>query len=356
MNLQTTPQIKSLKLAARERGVPLFGAFELTARCNLNCKMCYVHVMDEHTALRHELTTEQWLSIMDDAYDAGMMFALLTGGECLLRPDFKKLYLHLYQKGVYMSVNTNGVLLTDETVDFFAQHRPERIQISLYGSCDDAYESVTEKRVFERVRHALLALKQRGLPIEVAVTPSKYLYDDFENIIRFLIDEKIKYTVSAELIEPREGVTREPYALTPEESIQLRQKERLLLGNPVIPRSVDELPKPCGSCSEKRYGMPCNAGTIRFVINWKGEMVPCTSIDTIKIDLKGRTFAECWQYINTTMRNVPQAIECIGCAYEKSCTFCPVHRYKNFSDGHCDPNQCELTLNQCAAGLISPKK
>ena len=32
---------------------------------------------------------------IDEAYDNGMMYASLTGGECLIRKDFKDLYLHL---------------------------------------------------------------------------------------------------------------------------------------------------------------------------------------------------------------------------------------------------------------------
>ena len=28
---------------AAEKGIPLSGSFELTSRCNLDCKMCYIH-------------------------------------------------------------------------------------------------------------------------------------------------------------------------------------------------------------------------------------------------------------------------------------------------------------------------
>ena len=46
---------------AISRGVPLAGNFELTARCNFNCKMCYVH--QQQCPAEKELSAEQWIAI-----------------------------------------------------------------------------------------------------------------------------------------------------------------------------------------------------------------------------------------------------------------------------------------------------
>ena len=57
---------------ARAHGVPVFGSFELSPLCNLDCKMCYVHLtkrqMQDVSPL---LSVEQWKSIMSQATDAG---------------------------------------------------------------------------------------------------------------------------------------------------------------------------------------------------------------------------------------------------------------------------------------------
>ena len=65
---------------AREADIPWSGSFELTPLCNLDCKMCYVHLQDPSVKQRM-LSGEQWLSIIQQAIDEGMMEALLTGGE-----------------------------------------------------------------------------------------------------------------------------------------------------------------------------------------------------------------------------------------------------------------------------------
>ena len=60
---------------------PVSVQFELTPRCNFDCKMCYVHNQDSNKLKSKELSTDQWKSIMDDAFSNGMMFETLTGGK-----------------------------------------------------------------------------------------------------------------------------------------------------------------------------------------------------------------------------------------------------------------------------------
>ena len=45
-------------------GIPLSGTFELTARCNLDCRMCYIHKRaNDSAALREELPAAAWIDI-----------------------------------------------------------------------------------------------------------------------------------------------------------------------------------------------------------------------------------------------------------------------------------------------------
>jgi MoaA/NifB/PqqE/SkfB family radical SAM enzyme len=121
---------RMIKTAAVTK-TPICCTFELTPRCNLDCKMCYVHNKESNSLKEMELPTNTWKRVFDEAYNSGMLFATLTGGECLLRSDFRELYLHLWNKRVYMTVFTNGILLDEEYVSFFKKYKPQKIQISL---------------------------------------------------------------------------------------------------------------------------------------------------------------------------------------------------------------------------------
>ena len=58
--------ISRMLLAKAVRGaVPISGTFELTSRCNFNCRLCYVHNMkNSEEPKKQELTAAQWLEIV----------------------------------------------------------------------------------------------------------------------------------------------------------------------------------------------------------------------------------------------------------------------------------------------------
>lgn len=98
-----------LDVKARHAGFPMRGSFELTPCCNLDCKMCYVHLTPQQ--LRNEkngvLSGEQWIDIIRQASDMGMFEATLTGGEALLHPEFDRIFLFMEEKNIYVNLKTN---------------------------------------------------------------------------------------------------------------------------------------------------------------------------------------------------------------------------------------------------------
>ncbi|MBQ1257172.1 MAG: radical SAM protein, partial [Clostridia bacterium] len=173
-----------LDVKARKRGVPLKGTFEITPLCNLDCKMCYVHLNKAQLKGQTLLPAEDFERIMSEAIDSGTMYACLTGGECMTSPDFDRLYLFLHKKGVQVSVLTNAVLLNEERVEFFKKHPPALIQITLYGASEEDYERVTGRRMFEMVLGNIRRADQALLPITISITPNEYLMDGTEEVIK----------------------------------------------------------------------------------------------------------------------------------------------------------------------------
>ena len=105
---------------AGRNGIPVNGTFELTSRCNFNCRMCYVHGQTDMDRLKEkELSARQWLNIAEEAREQGLLFLLLTGGEAMLREDFISLYERLAVMGFRLVINTNGSLFTREIEECF---------------------------------------------------------------------------------------------------------------------------------------------------------------------------------------------------------------------------------------------
>lgn len=71
---------------------PIKATLSVTDRCPLACAHCYGDCGEERAA--GELTTAEWLRVIDEAVEAGVMAVLIEGGEPLLRPDIFDLLEH----------------------------------------------------------------------------------------------------------------------------------------------------------------------------------------------------------------------------------------------------------------------
>lgn len=172
-----------LHARACAKGIPLAGSFELTARCNFNCRMCYVHLTPEEQRRRGaELTADEWLAIAEQARSQGMLFLLLTGGEPLIRVDFRYLLTELKKMGLMVSINSNASLIDDDWLDFFRHEPPSRMNITLYGGCNETYERLCGRPMYDRVVHNIRALKALGIGVKLNASMTPYNVDDMDAI------------------------------------------------------------------------------------------------------------------------------------------------------------------------------
>ena len=336
--------------SARPRKTPICVTFELTPRCNLDCKMCYIHNQNSNSLRNQELSTETWKRIFDEAYDCGMMFATITGGECLLRQDFRELYLHLWKKRIYLTVFTNGILLNEEYVAFFKTYKPRKIQISLYGSNEAGYLNVTGHRGFEKTVTAIRSLMDAGISVQVAVTPSSYMKDDYISILRFCKENGFQYKpTELSLIENRDNAAKDDHYLSVEEIVKL-STESAMLSQTLIPMECE--PPVCGgNVNEAPKGLACNAGKTSAVVSWDGRMCLCTAIPVSKASVLNMSYADAWEKTKEAAEEILLGAECVGCPYDKLCPKCPPMRLTGLYTGHCDPNVCEVTRKLVAAGV-----
>jgi len=341
-----------LNFKARDKGIPLFGTFELTPLCNLDCKMCYVHLNKDQMNGANLLTTDQWKHIIDEAVKAGMMYARLTGGECLTYPGFKDVYLYLLEKGIEVSILSNGLLLNEEMIAFLKKHRPADIQITLYGASEAAYEAVTGVRAFHVVAENIRRVVDAEIALTIAVTPSEYMKDGTE-IIRYLHSEGLNFAVNAGLMTPRKETGRDLAGVNLASYIEMLKLQRSLKGketdNVIDPES---LPDPGSAKIESAKGVRCGAGRSGFSIDWKGQMRPCNTFPCEPVSVFELGFTEAWKITNHTANNYPLPQECEGCTYKSICKHCVAEHASGAPCGHANPSICEWAKTMVSEGLL----
>lgn len=344
-----------LRVKAREMGTPYHGHFELTPLCNLDCRMCYVHLDHEHLKGRELLTPEEWEILIQQSIDAGMGKATLSGGECLTYPWFDRIYLFLKSKGIATTILTNGVLLNHERIRFFQDHLPHKIQISLYGSCDEVYARVTGNKVFSVVVENILAAKEANLPVKISITPSKYMLEDVKEVIRLAKNLDVPYAINLGLMTPRNGTGREhsEHDISIDDYIDIIRYNRVLNNKELDSHETVTLPHTSGS-QYVNEGLRCGAGKSTFSINWQGRMNPCTQLTSIEAEPLKTGFKHAWKIINNDVRTFPAFTECMNCAYSHACDFCAAENEKLGSRYVLNRSWCIRTWKMVENGLRLP--
>ena len=344
-----------LESRAREKGVPLSGQFELTPLCNFSCKMCYVHLDADQLSGRKVLSTDTWKSLMHQAWEAGMLHASLTGGECLTYSGFDELFLYLQSLGCTISVLTNGYLLDDRRIAFFRQHKPAAIQITLYGWNNDVYERVTGQPAFDTVIGNIRKAMDAGLNVDLTVTPNRYLGEDVLETVRLgkRLDKGL--VVNTSLFAPREetGRSRQEDGIDADQYIRIYRLMNELAGRETKEIDPDRLP-PVGGPSHEctKCGLQCGGGRSAFVIDWKGTMMPCNRLNVVHADPIREGFKEAWARINREAENWPRVPECEGCAYRSVCNICAASMLRYAEPGRQPTELCETIRYYLRHGVM----
>ena len=329
---------------ARKMGIPLTGQFELTPLCNFDCKMCYSHLTADQLRDRAITTTEQWKDLMHQAWEMGMYNIVLTGGECLAYPGFKEIYLYLHELGCEITVLTNGALLDEHWIEFFKEHRPASIRITIYGNNEDVYERVTGHKNFSKVMEHVMKIKEAGLPLRLSVTPNRFLGDSVYDTIRLAKKTCKSVMVSSGLFDAREETGRagQENDLSQDDYLRIYQLVNELDGRQNIEIPEDQLPAPGGPVHEcAECGLPCGGGRSAFVVDWKGTMRPCYRLQDVQSHPFEVGFKEAWRAINEVASSWPAVPECDGCAYASACTRCAATMLRYAEPGKQPLGMCE---------------
>lgn len=308
-------------------GIPASGVFELTPRCNLRCKMCYVRLDPEQMApLGKERTAAQWLEMARQARDNGMTFLLITGGEPTLRQDFCEIYEGLAQMGLSISLNTNGTLLTGPVRELWQRLPPAQVNITLYGTCREDYEALCGNgAAFDAVVDALSWLKSRGILVHLNTTMVPTNLHKWEKIEEFAQERGLDLRMTAYCFPPNRRDCDCFERLPPEVAGELIVKDAYFReGAAGILKRARDLDTPLQRSCELDNGEPmqCMAGRSQFWITWNGTMTPCAMLTQPTAQPFEEGFAESWEKLKTQCNPIRLCPECVDCPDQKSCLNC----------------------------------
>lgn len=340
---------------ATTKGIPLGGSFELLPLCNMNCRMCFLRLSPAEMNAQGRLrTAKEWITLGEEAKEAGLLFLLLTGGEPFLHPEFREIYEGLAKLGFYITLNSNGTLITEEYADMLARHLPRRVNVTLYGSSDEIYGKLCgNPHGFSQTMNGIQLLKERNVPMKLngSLTPDNW--EDLEQIQRIAKELEIPLEVDAYMFpSSRKAVCQfqSEARLSPKQAAEGYLKiwkneygeEELLRRAKVMTEYQKKMTDLEGE-QEKEH-LPCRAGRSSFWITWKGVMTPCVFMDKPGVPVFEQGFQKSWEQIREAREEIFLPTECTKCGKRKFCTVCGACAYTETGSFEKKPEyMCALT-------------
>lgn len=326
--------------------IPLSGTFELTARCNLRCKMCLVRLDPGRMAELggRERTAAEWIDMASQVKRAGTLRLLLTGGEPMLREDFSEIYEAIAGMGFYLTLYTNASMLNEEIFGLLRRLPPHKLGVTIYGASAETYKNVSgDANAYEKTIKGIKRLSELPSEIDLRTTIIKDNLSDFDAILKLgaALNKGKKMDVSRIVTMPVRGAQADAAGcrLSPEENVALHFHEVKYLYEKLQPLGKWQefaeyfIAKDKQQASAKRvrerskpYLYGCEAGVDSYCISWDGRLLGCQLLDGAWTLPFETGFEQAWNDFPNQVRLPKPDETCVRCEMSGNCAACPATR------------------------------
>lgn len=306
---------------AVDQRIPLNGSIAMTHRCHLRCVHCYLGSERHASPESGEQDTAFWRSVIDQIAEAGCLNLLITGGEPLLRSDFAELYSQAAQRGMLVTVFTNGTLIDERTVDLFDQVSPELVEVTLYGATAQVYEQVTGVvGSYRRCLDNVEALLARGIRVGLKTMVLRENRHEIQAMRKMASERGLSFRIDAALFPCRDGCTAPlEHRIPADDAVALEMEDLKLLRD-----TATYFQRRRGETATDRL-FTCMAAVTSFHVDPQGTLLPCLMVSTHRFDLRTGSFLEGWQGALTGFQDqeILPGYECHCCDKRFLCQACP---------------------------------
>jgi len=148
-----------------DRVVPYAVLAELTHRCPLQCPYCSNPLELERSS--NELETKDWLRVIDQAAEMGILHIHFSGGEPTVRKDLEILVESAAKVGLYSNLITSAVLLTRERLKTLQDMGLDHVQVSFQGTTAEISNRVAGYQGHEKKLQVSRWVRELDMPLTV---------------------------------------------------------------------------------------------------------------------------------------------------------------------------------------------
>ncbi len=300
---------------------PFLVVWDFTHKCNLSCKHCY---SNSGAVKEDELSTSQALAVVDQLADAGVTALAFSGGEPLTRKDFFEVARHAADRGLYVSVASNGTLLTKENVQKLKQAKVNYLDVSIDGATAKTHDDFRGvPGTFDKAVAGLKICVEADLCVCIATTVGKNNMAELPAIIDLAEEIHAERFTYFNFIPTGRGKAHFDQDLSPQEREEVMQyllnrmsagcKTTILATAPQLARVALQCQGPAGTgevimsmahmqtvrVTKKAVPLAdfiggCGAGRLYCSLSPQGDVHPCVFLPVNVGNLKTEKFQDIW--------------------------------------------------------------
>jgi pyrroloquinoline quinone biosynthesis protein E len=251
---------------------PLGLLAELTYRCPLGCPYCSNPIFSGPRG--EELTTEEWIRVLGEGARLGVLHALFSGGEPVLRKDLARLVAAAREKDLYTNLITSAMGLTRAKLLELKSAGLESVQISFQADEPAEADRIAGIPAHQKKLEAARWIREADLPLTMNVV----IHRGNISRIRQMVDLGVR--LGAHRLELAHTqyygwALRNRKALLPtraqvEEAARVAERAKAELQGVleilyVLPDYFGDRPKPCMNGWGRRY----------LTVSPVGDVLPC---------------------------------------------------------------------------------
>ncbi len=318
--------------------IPYVISWNLTSRCNLRCKHCYI---DASAAMPGELTTAEALRVVNEIADVNQeVILILTGGEPLLRPDLDEVVTRGAVRGMTVVLGTNGTMLTVDRAHRLAECGLAGVGISLDSlvpSAHDGFRGVDG--AWSETVKGIESAGQAGLDVQIQMTLTRENFSELTEVIEFSRRAQARVLTVFFLVCTGRGqdlvdLTPDEYEQALEQLVDVEQN-----GIMIRPRCAPTFRRVLAQ--EKPDSLLLTSDTARCMaaknycrITPDGMVTPCPYMPLVAGSVRENSFGTIWREapVLESLRNPVLQGRCGKCEYKELCGGCRARAYAEHGD------------------------
>ena len=296
---------------------------DLTYRCDLDCRHCYLD--DKQWP---ELSTAEYQRLLHQLAEARVLDLRWSGGEVFLRPDFLELLALAAQLGFSGRIKTHAGNVTAERAAVLASCGIHRVDVSVYSLRAEIHDAfVRRDGALARTLAGIDHLRAAGLAVRIAMPVQPATIEEIPALHAHFRARGCEVGFSTRMFQDHSGKRVDSLHLS---SAEVTRAETLIR---IATDTTQELPLPISAAPERG---PCAAGRSMAYIAPDGAVWPCVMFPMPLGNVRDKPFAEIWA--SSAERKALVAFtnaergSCQSCAGSGLCLFCPGEAYKTSGD------------------------